>query len=440
MPGTTPAALGLEALDPLLLGLCVALGGGLLIGLERERRKGRGPQRGAAGIRSFTLVTLAGALAQGLAPIAHPALVVVGAAAVVLLAALAYRRSLGLPNPDPGMTTELALVVSYLVGVLAMARPAFGAGAAVVLAVLLAARGRLHHFATRLLSEDELHDGLLLAALALVLVPLLPQAPVAWLGGLQPHQIAALVLLILGLQAAGHVALRLAGPQAGLALAGLMSGFVSSTATVAAMGARLRQTPALSAACTAGAMLSSAATWLQALLLLAALAPALALRLLPALAAGALVALGCGAWQAWRAHRQIGARSGSAAAPQAGGRALRVREALLVAALLTGVTLAVSFAQRQFGGAGALGSAALAGFGDAHAGIAALGSLQRQGLLEAPAAAAGVLLTVSSNSLTRVATAAFSGGAAYALRMAACLFGALGAAALTAWLGGALRA
>ena len=45
------------------VGLLVALGCGLLVGIERERRKGRGPHRGAAGMRSFALVTLAGALA-----------------------------------------------------------------------------------------------------------------------------------------------------------------------------------------------------------------------------------------------------------------------------------------------------------------------------------------------------------------------------------------
>ena len=51
---------------PQLLGLAVALGAGLLIGLERERRKGDGPLRRAAGIRSFSLAALAGALAQAL--------------------------------------------------------------------------------------------------------------------------------------------------------------------------------------------------------------------------------------------------------------------------------------------------------------------------------------------------------------------------------------
>ena len=42
--------------------LAVALGIGLLVGLERERRKGDGPGRGAAGVRTFALVALLGGL------------------------------------------------------------------------------------------------------------------------------------------------------------------------------------------------------------------------------------------------------------------------------------------------------------------------------------------------------------------------------------------
>ena len=49
-------------LDPLILSLAVALGIGLLIGTERERRKGTGPQRSAAGLRTFTLASLIGAV------------------------------------------------------------------------------------------------------------------------------------------------------------------------------------------------------------------------------------------------------------------------------------------------------------------------------------------------------------------------------------------
>ena len=45
----------------MLLGFAAALGSGLLIGIERERRKGKGPSRALAGVRTFTLITVAGA-------------------------------------------------------------------------------------------------------------------------------------------------------------------------------------------------------------------------------------------------------------------------------------------------------------------------------------------------------------------------------------------
>ena len=49
-----------------ITGLCVALGIGLLVGLDRERAKGRGPLREPAGIRSFVLCSLTGAVAVSL--------------------------------------------------------------------------------------------------------------------------------------------------------------------------------------------------------------------------------------------------------------------------------------------------------------------------------------------------------------------------------------
>jgi len=419
---------------PLLLGLAVALGGGLLIGLERERRKGDGPARRAAGIRSFALVALAGGLAQALG---QPALVAVGAAAVVLLAGLAYgfdrwRAAARPADADPGMTTELALVVTYFVGVLALQQPALGAGCAAAVAVLLAARGQLHRIATRLLSEQELHDGLLLAALGLVLLPLVPQAPVPWLAGLQPSVLAGLVLLILLLQAAGHMALRWAGPGIGLPLSGLLGGFVSSTATVAALGTRLRATPALAGPCTAAAVLSTGATWLQALLMLWAVAPALAVRLSPALLAGAALAGGLGGLLAWRSRQQ----AASAAAPAPDGGALQVRQALVVALMLTGVTLLVSQADRLFGARGTLASVAVAGLADAHAGVTAVAALQAQGRLGAAAAGSAVLLAIAANGLTRVVVAASTGGRRFAGWVALGLLMAVAAAgAVLAWVG-----
>ncbi|KQY81321.1 MgtC/SapB family protein [Pelomonas sp. Root1444] len=159
----------------LLFGLAAALGSGLLIGLERERHKRRGTHREPAGLRTFTLAAMSGALAQALDV---PGLVPVGALAITALAAMAYLRSRG---PGRGLTTEVALLVTYLIGALCVTAPLLGSPAAIVMTALLAARTRLHRFATQVLREEELHDGLLLGALALVVLPLMPQEPLPWL-------------------------------------------------------------------------------------------------------------------------------------------------------------------------------------------------------------------------------------------------------------------
>ncbi len=485
----------MESLLPHATGLAAALGGGLLIGLERERRKGSGAGRAAAGIRSFALAALAGGMAQALG---QPLLVAVGGLLVVALVAVAYWQSLKPPpnatstsaaTPiDPGLTTELALFVTYLVGVLSVQQPALGASAAVVVAMLLAARERLHRFATRALSEAELHDALILAALVLVALPLAPATPLSWLAGLSARTLLLLMVLILALQAAGHVALRLLGPRAGLALSGLLSGFVSSTATIAAMGTRARAEPALLAACTAGAVASTAATWLQALAMLAALAPAAATALLPVAGAGALTALALAAL-ALRAKKATAtatatatasttptatatamATAGDASAAAAVSSAvdrpvesaedgpvntapsppvpdgaspavarrqagpLRLREALLVTGVLAAVTVAVHFAQQQFGDAGRLAGTALAALADAHAPVVALGALAAAGDIDTRAVVVGVLVAVGANSLTRSVTAVVAGGPRYGLRVVLALMASMAAAAAVSWL------
>ena len=43
--------------------LAGALGCGLLVGIERERRKGSGPNRSFAGLRTFAVTSVAGAAA-----------------------------------------------------------------------------------------------------------------------------------------------------------------------------------------------------------------------------------------------------------------------------------------------------------------------------------------------------------------------------------------
>jgi len=409
-----------------LAGLAAALGSGLLIGLERERHKQHGPHLEPAGLRTFTLAAMGGALAQVLA---LPGLVAAVAVAITALGGLAYARNRG---RNAGLTRALALLVTCLIGALCVTAPLLGAPAAVVLTALLAARTRLHRFATQVLREEELHDGLLLGALALVVLPLMPQQPLPWLAGMKAHSLMGLMLLLLALQAVGHIALRLAGPQAGLALSGLLSGLVSSTATIAAMGSKSRSQPELRLACAAGAVMSTCASWLQAQAMVFAMAPLAALDLLPITLLGGLLCGGMGALLAHRSHRlEQGAGAAAAVAGRQG--PLRLREALVLSLMLSAVAVAVSWAREHFGNSGLYGAVALAAFADVHAPIASLAGLQAAGTVTGHQLVLGLLLAFGCNSVTRSATAIVAGGWRFARFVAPAL-------ALPLLLGAALAA
>lgn len=407
-------------------GWMVALGLGLLIGLERERHKGVGPDREAAGVRSFSIASLGGALSMSLATALEAPAVLVAASLVAGAFALsAYRRTQG---KDPGLTTELSLFVTFLLGAMALRDAALSAGVGVVVALLLASRKRLQRLATEVITEVEMHDALLLAALALVVVPLLRLAPPTVLG-VSPQALARLVLALMMMQALGHVAQRLLGARHGLWVAGLGAGLVSSTAAVAALGARQRGQPRLLEASVAGALASGVATWALALGLTASASPLAAARLAPVCMMGAACTLAASFW-AWR---RASLSDGQGSLPEKG-RMFQPRAALFVALALTLATTLVLLAQERLGAMGVWAVTALAAVVDAHAAIGANATLTSAGKMEHAELVRLALLAIGVNTLSRTVVAAMGGGAPYGLRVGVGLAaGWLAAAATAAW-------
>ncbi len=387
-------------------GLLVALGIGLLMGLERERSKGTGARRRLAGIRTFALASLAGALAE---TSTIPGLPWLGAALVAALALVAYLRD---RSDDPGVTTELALFVAYLVGITAVDHPALAAAVGVVVTVLLAAREHLHRFSTQWLTQTELRDVLVLTGLALVLLPLLPDR--ALFGDFfNPRALGRLVAVLLALQVAGHVAQRIVGAQRGLVLAGVASGFVSSTATIATMAARSREHPDELGACARAAVASNIATMVQLLLVAAAVQPAwLAALWLPALCGGVVAVL-------FSVIGRAPARS-EVPPPAEGQAAIRLRDALIIAGVITAVQLAAQFLSERFGTAGLTAAAAVAGFADLHAAAAAM--FTQAAPRDAHEAARALLLPLSAavvtNMTSKLVGAYVAGGMRFLVRVA----------------------
>ncbi len=391
-----------------LLRWVAALGAGLLIGVERERS--HPDEQASAGLRSFALAALAGAAA---ARLGLAALV----AAVLAVAGLAVAGYLRTRDTDPGITTEIALLLCVLLGALAMQEPALASALAVLTAVLLAAKARLHGFVRSVLSEQELQHGLLLAASVLVVLPLLPNRALPALGGLNPHTLWTLAVLLMVIQTLGHVALRWLGPVRGLALTGLLGGFVSSTATIAAMGRRAREHPAWFEACLAGALWSNLSTVVQLSVMTAVVAPGLLSRLAPALLLAGAVTLGAGWWSARLARLR-----GEPAAPPAAavaGRPFSPRAALVFAAAVGAMLFVAEQAHRRYGGSGVLVTTALAGLADAHASAVSALQLHAGGGLGAGLAAACVGAAFSTNALSKTVAAASGGSARFARLLAA---------------------
>src|SRR5690606_11007371 len=103
----------------------------------------------AAGIRTFSVVALAGGVAElaGGVPLLLALTLLVG-----VLATLSYLRTSA--ESGPGLTTEFALLLTALLGGLAMNHPGAAGSVGVVTALLLASRQRLHRFAGSVLTEE----------------------------------------------------------------------------------------------------------------------------------------------------------------------------------------------------------------------------------------------------------------------------------------------
>jgi len=203
-----------------------ALGIGLLVGMERERRPDS-----AAGLRTFALVAMLGCLFALLGEkTGGPWILAVGLL-VISVAMVASNFSAQQEEQYRGFTSEAAIIVTYGLG----AAVWFGYSTlAVMLAitttVLLYFKAELRQFSERMTSKD-INSILQFAVLSLVILPILPSQDYGPYNAFNPRQIWWMVVLISGLALSGYLALRIIGARHGAALLGIFGGLASSTAT-----------------------------------------------------------------------------------------------------------------------------------------------------------------------------------------------------------------
>ncbi len=335
-------------------------------------------------------------------------LLAVVTAAVAGLIVVSYFRSRA---QDPGLTTEATLILTVLLGALAIRQPALASALAVVVTILLLSRSRIHHFVQAVLSTSELHDALIFAAAVVVILPLIPDKYLGPYGAINPRTIWKIVILMMSVSAAGYVAVRVMGVRVGLPLAGLASGFASSTATIGTMGAQARQRPALASAAAAGAVLSTVATIVELAIVLGAISSDLLRALRMPLLAGGVMAVIYGAVSTWRTLKgevQEQAPSGSAFSPKV---------TAIVAATVTASMFASATLNAYAGKAGVLAAAAIAGLADAHSAAVSVVSLVAAGKLGVNEAVIPIFAGFTTNTITKLVMCFFVGGRGFTWRV-----------------------
>lgn len=203
-----------------------ALGIGLLVGMERERRPDS-----AAGLRTFALVAMLGCLCAMLGEKAGGPWMLAAGLLVISGAMVASNFSARQEEQYRGFTSEAAIIVTYGLG----AAVWFGyATLAVMLAItttiLLYFKAELRNLSERLTTRD-INSILQFAVLSLVILPILPNQDFGPYNAINPRQVWWMVVLISGLALAGYMALRIIGARHGAAVLGIFGGLASSTAT-----------------------------------------------------------------------------------------------------------------------------------------------------------------------------------------------------------------
>lgn len=395
--------------DPLDLGVlsdfATALLIGALVGVEREKRKLEEGDHGIAGLRTFILVALIGAVSGYLAEAAALPWLVVVAVIAVAGPVIAGYVTLARVRPDSlGLTTELAAIAVCLLGAMTMlGHRELAIGLGVVTAAVLAYKQPLHGLVAKL-GWDDVYAGVRLLVASFIVLPLLPDRPLDPWAALNPYKLWLLVILISSLSLVGYVATRWLGSGRGTVLTGITGGLVSSTAVTLSFAKRGRDEPQAAAALACGILLAWAVMFGRILGLVLAVNRELLWPLLPPmLAMGAVTLVGC-----WLLYRHSGTAEGKEDVPLRNPFSLTaaVKFGLLFAAVL----LLVKGAQLYFPDGGVYILAALAGLTDVDAITLSMTDYARSN--PTTVAALAVVIAAVSNTLVKCAMVTSLGGPA----------------------------
>ncbi len=393
--------------------LAAALALGFVVGLERGwsfRERGEGTR--FAGLRTFMLIALLGGLTVILSNALGELVLIIGFGALALILAAVVLRAGAAAGGDHGITTVIAALITYSLGMLSgLGLYTIAASAAVVTAVILGLKPVLHSWLQGI-ERNELAAALKFLVISAVVLPILPDQGYGPWAALNPYQIWWMVVLISGISFIGYFAIKWTAPGRGIMLTALVGGLASSTAITISFSRLGSKSEGLRRMLSAGIVASSTMMLLRMLVVAAAIEPMLAQKLLPMLAVAAATG-GVAAWRIWPAGEK-----GAVNLSELSATSFDLDVPLRFGALLAIVLLVSAAARAYLGDSGLYLVAALAGLTDVDAMTL---TVARNISLGLPLSlAAGVALTAAvANTLVKAAIVAATGGKDMAVPVAA---------------------
>ena len=377
----------------LALRFAVAIGLGVLLGLERERTKG---EEGGAGVRTFALIALGGAIAgclQKFLLLDWLALAMFAAIAALIIGMYVVTSLHG----DTGITTEVSALLAFALGLLcAHGQLQLAGWIAVAMALLLALKDWLHRLASRIDSAD-VEATLKFCIVTLIILPLVPDVNYgpAPLDVMNPYKIWLMVVLISALNFSSYLLIKIVGEEHGIGIAGLLGGMASSTAVTLGFSQRSRQEGEDASSLALGIVLAWTVMSFRVAIMVSLISLELGRRILFAVGLLCVASLGASYWL-WR-RRRLRERG----EVKAGSNPFELGEAIKFS-LLFGVVVVISkAAQIYLGDAGLYLAAAVAGLTDVDAITLAMANLAKSDESSVSVAARAIVIAVMANTLTK---------------------------------------
>lgn len=378
--------------------LGAGLGIGLLVGLQREYAKEGSSEEMFAGSRTFALLGLGGGLSAYGSWLFDNSLIFVAALLVAgVFVAMAYQA--GIQEGEVGQTTEIAAIVVFLTGGLAVVGDLVVAAAAgVATMTLLAIKPQTRKLASKI-DSDDVYATVKFAILVALILPLLPQetfGPSPW-NATSPFNVGLMVVFISGLSFVGYVLIQVVGPRRGTGLTGLLGGLVSSTAVTVSMSERSQNSSGLERPLALAILLAWTIMFVRVIIEVAAVNFELLSEVWLPMTVGALGGLAIAAFLYFRRGEAT-----SDGASNTFSNPFRLRPAIEFG-LIYGVVLVVAKAASEWlGEAGVYASAVVSGIADVDAITLSLAELSRgDGSVEDSTAGAAIALAAATNTLVK---------------------------------------